>query len=292
MPVAKSRTASPTLLTRTRSSYNIARFTAKFVRTTRLSSHIHFHVRAVKHAGIYQSKNFIPYLSGLPVMYCLNLQLPSNTSNVQARIAGGNGVQVFKSVRISWKKHLWLQQSFSACTFRVLCVSCRMWHLEWSLQGERRKCECEGSLQGCLPYAGLTIASSSLNITVRWKSWFSLWMYVLMFNLSAFFLSGTFISITVYIYCCFQHQLLKHRLGGEIALTRERHLSSSAVWQLINGGPVRCFHCLTKLWKINNCDVTSYRTFVPASVSSKDFKIKKEIYYFGAFCFETFLREE
>lgn len=36
--------------------------TTKFVRTTRLSSHIHFHVRAVKHAGIYQSKELYPVL--------------------------------------------------------------------------------------------------------------------------------------------------------------------------------------------------------------------------------------
>ena len=45
------------------------------------------------------------------------------------------------------------------------------------------------------------------------------------------------------------------------------------------------FHCLTKLWKINNCDVTSFRAFVPVSIRSKGFKIKKEIYYFGTFYF-------
>ena len=158
-----------------------------------------------------KAKNFIPYSSGLPVMYCLKLQLHSITSKFQARIAGGNRVQVFKSACISLK-HLWLQQSLSA-TFHVLCVCCRMWRLEWSLRRQRHKYECEGSLQGSVPYAGLTIACSSLNITAGWNSWFVLLFYVLMFNLVAVFLSGTFISITLYIYCFFQHHLLKRRLG-------------------------------------------------------------------------------
>lgn len=152
-------------------------------------------------------------------MYCLMLQLPSNTSNFQARIAVGNRVQVFKSERISWK-HLRLQQSLSA-TFPILCVCCPMWVLEWSLQQQRHKNQCEGRPQGSVPYAGLVIACSSLSITARWKSRFSLWFYVLMFNLVATFLSGTFISITVRIYCCFQHHLLKHRLGWNCFNTRK-----------------------------------------------------------------------
>jgi hypothetical protein len=150
-----------------------------------------------------------------------------------------------------------------------------MWLLEWSLQQQRHKNETERSPQGSVPYAGFAIACSSLDITARWKSWFSLWFYVPMFNLVAAFISGTSISITVYIYFCFQHHLLKRRLGWNCFNTRKAFdLFSSFA---INSG-LSHFSLLDETVE-NKCDVTSFCTFVPGSIRSKDIKIKRNLLF-------------